>query len=284
MNTDDASKEEEEVELIVQPDDSPATSQRDDNPRKNTGEKLKCKSCNYQTNVPRHLQSHRLAHEGQYQCQRGCKKVAFKTPSLLDEHIKLQHNQTNVTEYACDMCDSKFNAQFQLRQHKSKKHVELNAQIRSNCEYCGQIFTNIEDLKKHLETCDGGFSNVKSKECFYYNRGGCWRGDGCRFAHSKQNDQRIYPECRNGQRCRYLANGVCSFFHAGVGVQNPKPQEYPQQSASEQEGSKFCRFSEDCTRVPNCPLLHSEQDFPRLIRRNNPPLGTRRVSKDWEDY
>ena len=275
ISTNYASNENDEVEINEQPNDKTVTGQNDDISRRNTDQKQKCNSCDYQTSVPRHLQSHKLAHEGQYQCQRGCKKVAFKTVKLLDEHIKLQHSNIDVNEYPCDMCDSEFTAQFQLRQHKTKKHANINVHTSSNCLYCGQIFTYDEDLKNHLENCDGGFSSVKSKECHYYNRGGCRRGDACRFTHIKQRDERIYPECRNGPRCRYMASGVCNFFHAGVGIQNPRHQEDPQQSSSEQEGRKFCRFLEDCSRVPNCPFLHSEQDFPRLPRR---------ASQDWEEY
>ena len=115
----------------------------------------------------------------------------------------------------------------------------------------------------------------------HFSRGDCWRGDACRFSHKSQGNERKYPICRNGPWCKYLSSGICSFFHHGVGVQKPRSQESAHQS---QERRQFCRFTEDCRRVPNCPYLHSEQDFPKLPKKNCPPIGARRIIQAWAEY
>ena len=139
-----------------------------------------------------------------------------------------------------------------------------------------------------MNTCNVGFQTENKKECFYYRKGSCLRGDSCRFQHNDQNYQPSVPECRNGRFCRYLSSGVCSFFHAGVGVQKPK-QEYINPGEQVQEGStikssSWCLFLEDCNRVPNCPYIHSNQDFPKLTKQNSPPILSRRTMNGWEDY
>ena len=62
----------------------------------------------------------------------------------------------------------------------------------------------------------------------------------------------------------------------GIGVQQPKSTSG---NIYEQQGRQWCNFSEDCTRVPNCPFLHSTQDFPALPKRNRPPFGARRMAE-----
>ena len=118
--------------------------------------------------------------------------------------------------------------------------------------------------------------NVNAKECYYYSRGQCWKGELCKFKHEEQRSIRRTPECFNGSGCRYLASGVCRFFHPRVGVQNPA-EPRPQRAG-------FCIYSEECRRVPNCPFVHSAEDFPELAKSPNPPIAARRIAKDWEEY
>ena len=50
-------------------------------------DRIKCHECDFKTRVRTYMKSHRMVHEGQYQCQRGCKEK-FKTWSILDDHHK----------------------------------------------------------------------------------------------------------------------------------------------------------------------------------------------------
>ena len=86
-----------------------------------------------------------------------------------------------------------------------------------------------------------------------------------------------------------MANGVCSFFHRGIGVQNPGNQERQPQSqtsypnkTSQQPTRRWCKFLKDCDRVPNSAFSHYEEDFPKLRKTNNPPIANR--GWGWEEY
>ena len=39
-----------------------------------------------------------------------------------------------------------------------------------------------------------------------------------------QQRREFTPACDRGDRCGYLANGCCNFFHPGVGVQKPREE------------------------------------------------------------
>ena len=140
-------------------------------------------------------------------------------------------------------------------------------------------------MRKHKEMCDAGFVNVdNSKDCFFFiKNGGCLRGTSCRFKHPEIQEAPKAPACRNGRSCKYLASGVCSFFHAGVGIQQPRMNRYPQEIPEKQQRG-WCKFLEECTRVPNCPFLHSDEDFPKLSQHNYPHIGARRMAGAWQDY
>ena len=109
----------------------------------NMGQKQKCKECDFETSVPKYLKSHAIvAHTGQYSCQRGC-KIKFKMLSDLDAHIKVYHKkQPDHTVFKCDKCDATFSAQFQMRQHITKKHSRP-VQLKFDCKFCGQLFPNL---------------------------------------------------------------------------------------------------------------------------------------------
>ena len=136
-------------------------------------------------------------------------------------------------------------------------------------------------MNRHEESCDVGFEKSgNGKECYYYRRGECLKGDLCSFKHQETIERTQTPKCRNGSRCRYFANGVCVFYHPGVGVQKPKLNE----SFQGQEDRVWCRFAEDCFNVPNCPFIHDDQDFPELKKHNTPPIESKRLINAWMDY
>ena len=53
------------------------------------------------------MKSHKLAHTGQYQCQKGCKE-SLKTIQLLDEHHKEKHSKSHTNIFKCEECDHTF--------------------------------------------------------------------------------------------------------------------------------------------------------------------------------
>ena len=157
--------------------------------------------------------------------------------------------------------------------HVKKQH---GANIRLTCANCGFMTDTREYLMDHIIECDN-FEQPKQKECKHFLQGNCSKGNSCKFLHNFEKysrSPRDRPTCRNGNRCRYLANGICSFFHRGIGVQNP-PQ-------LQQTSRGWCTFLEDCYNVPNCQFIHYEEDFPKLSQTNSPPI--RRMESWWQDY
>ena len=113
-----------------------------------TGEKQKCKSCDYKTNIPVHLKGHnRVQHEGQYQCQMGC-KARFVKLSQLDEHVKEKHNVHKAQTFDCGECDKKLSEKHQLRQHLTVKHRETRT---FNCKNSGEVLAGEVEMNNHME-------------------------------------------------------------------------------------------------------------------------------------
>ena len=206
--------------------------------------------------------------------------MRFKVIKDLDKHIAEAHPKPNKpVSFDCEQCNSKFGALFQLRLHIEKKHKQLT---EYSCNYCGEIFTNNERANEHMGGCHMGFEKANVKDRFFFRNGHCLKGDLCTFAHNSSKSRRGTQKCRNGPYCRYLAGGVCSFFHPGIGVQNPKPE--INDANDEGQERAWCRYFKDCSQVPNCPDLHSKEDFPKLPKNNQPPIGAKRMANAWMEY
>ena len=217
--------------------------------------------------------------------------TVFKTWGGLDEHTKTVHGLPKQKHlYQCDQCDEIFPAQYQLRQHTTKKHVTGSSAKGTviTCELCGFKVTSMNEMNDHRKECTSTFQKVTTQICRYFMKGGCLKGTQCRFVHPEVNNSERAPVCKNGPECKYFASGVCSFFHNGVGVQKAWNQyrqfrhqnNYPDHGQNKQ----WCRFLEDCERVPNCAFKHAEEDFPNLPNTNNPPINERNVQGWWAEY
>ena len=257
---------------------------------------FKCADCNFTTKVKKHLKGHSVAHTGQYQCLRGCRKITFKTLYELDMHIKTIHEYNTIpeNEYDCELCGKVFNTQSNLRKHITRNHETTT---KHNCDLCGLVLQNIQQLRKHTENCSegkaGGFQQVRSKLCRYFINGNCWRQDECKFIHNedKKSERSLTPPCKNGTQCLYLARGACKFFHKNVGVQitrsnhkyNSRSHDInSEQQANNRNSRPWCKFLEDCTRTPNCYYKHYDEVFPQLPKTNNPPWINSQSM--WEEY
>ena len=163
-----------------------------------------------------------------------------------------------AVEFKCDLCTSKFTSKHHLRQHVEYKHAKPNIQmpIEVNCEFCGLITKSHQDMINHKRECNCEFIRVGNKVCKYFVNGGCFKGETCAFTHPSEKQFKEAPTCRNGSQCRYLANGVCSFYHRGIGIQRPRNQAQhhqtspPDNSFQQSSTKRWCRFLEDCNRVP----------------------------------
>ena len=81
------------------------------------------------------------------------------------------------------------------------------------CAFCGLITNSAQDMENHKRDCNTQFRAVRKKICRYFAKGGCLKGNECIFSHPSEKQVESAPVCRNGLECRYLANGVCKFYH-----------------------------------------------------------------------
>ena len=172
-----------------------------------------------------------------------------------------------VIIWFCEECGEIFSAMFHLRQHARRKHSN---KPKFECENCGVITQNDIQLTRHKVDCINGYGFIEKQKttCRYFANGHCWKGNQCRFAHKKKEESTIQA-CRNGQACSYLKNKVCKFYHRNTGY-GFRSDHYEQKFID-----KRCKFQDECFRLPNCPFIHEESDFPKLPKINKPPLWER---------
>ena len=144
-----------------------------------------------------------------------------------------ERNQGQIMDYCCNRCGSCFEELKQLNEHKKTYHM-------------GQTFN--------------GFKTVRG-QCHFYLEGRCNKNP-CKFSHGQQQQQQPEqqqeqqqqrsPACTRGQNCRFLAWGICNFFHPGVGVQQPKVQ-----IQNQNMHKKKCHFQLNCWN-PDCAFEHED--------------------------
>ena len=258
--------------------------QSEKNKNKNDEESYKCNKCDYETKIKNHLLGHELKHTGQYQCLQGC-KVAFKTLGELDLHINIRHGgPSRSTEFKCEMRELTFTSQHFVRQHMIKKHTP---NYKTDCDNCGLISGNQQEHWQHIQLCHASYQTINSKKCRYFLKGNCLKGMHCKFLHDRneKKEENEVPVCRNGLTCKYLARGACRYFHQKLGGSNRGSQYtfYQQnQQYHQKPRQKWCRYLENCNRVPECIFKHYEEDFPELPKTNHPPMLER--MSGWEEY
>ncbi|XP_063688670.1 histone-lysine N-methyltransferase PRDM9-like [Bolinopsis microptera] len=140
-----------------------------------------CPYCKYKTDYQQVLTSHMLTHTGdkQYKCTH-CDYTAITKQSLT---LHIYNNHTNKTykcryrqcgvkkpseqelydhistehplqQYRCDVCPMSFNTAGQLGYHK-RTHGDRELESQHECKYCGKLFLQSGDLKKHALTHTG---------------------------------------------------------------------------------------------------------------------------------
>ena len=278
--------------------------------------RFKCNDCDYTTYIKKHLMGHIIAHTGQYQCQsQGC-KLKFQTYNKMDEHTKNDHAPK---DFMCPKCDIPFKAQYESQLHNQKKHTRSmtvecekcgNAfegvndleMHKNNCEHnftrvpkkgcryfangrCnrGEMckFSHQEQMnnKLNIPECRNGLScrYLERGMCMFYHRGAGVQKMNKKNNHTfnKSNKNFSTPECRNGVQCWQLALGKCVFSHSGAREHNRN------ENRNYKFNKGYCYYMEDCSRVPNCPYVHYEQDFPQLPKTGKPPTNPR-VGASWQ--
>ena len=252
-----------------------------------------CNACEKTFRKTQDLDKHMDAKHNEKQCSY-CDTVCDNETELIKHHIECI--DTGVKYVSCKKCDQKF-TNLSMRRHKEV----CKGKLEFDCPECGVIYSSSVLVKKHYDN-EHKFNQVESREvCFHWRRGNCTRMN-CRFAHvghqasrsspSARSSNTRVPACKNGISCEWLKKGNCSYFHTRVGVQRPwvtkeKDQGRGQEDQNRQGvqarqggrahkedgagqgagGRRPCKFDGRCERIPNCPYIHSLQDFPLLNRQ-----------------
>ena len=213
------------------------------------------------------MKGHKLKHTGQYLCQQGC-KFAFKTVNELDNHNERTHSRTvQELPYECEKCGEMFGTIHTLRIHFQRKHTRY----LFACDKCEKTFNTNSEQQDHVAEYHSGFTSIKTKICRYFSKGYCWKENSCLFIHETEKIKA--QMCRNGPNCFYFSNGVCRFGHEETSEKRTNQEE----QKSSRNKYRWCKYQEDCNRVPRCPFSHYELDFPPLPKRTPP-------EEDWQEY
>ena len=269
---------------------------------------VRCNICDWTSNTATHLAGHMTKHRaGQYICGQCGEK--FKTKGELNEHMDQYHKQSQNQQerLSCAKCGKVFSGEHSLKQHISSKHTEIkhlpvghpdqaklkntsNSSISNTahilCGQCGKAFKTGEEVEVHMqvhihieEEEKGTFLEKNElKICRYFKRGFCSKGNQCRFIHSKQYQQPT-PQCDKGSMCTFLKQNRCSFFHPGIGVQNPRKTFSPIQTNE----TRACRYKSQCWKIDVCPFEHPRKGFQFAQKTNRPPMKTNHMNL-WMDY
>ena len=147
-----------------------------------------------------------------------------------------------------------------------------------SCYSCGEIFSTKNALNDHKNDCnETPFEMQKMKECIFFKRGRCNKGEQCLFKHTNSRSKSSSPQCRYGLRCFRFALGQCRFVHP----QNTPPPQPNHNGSQRQREVRYCRYGAACRFLPNCIFFHYDQDFPLLRRRMNPPIRGQPQLNPW---
>ena len=258
-----------------------------------------CNACERNFRTSQDLENHMAAKHEEKHCTFS-EKMFGSEQELVRHHIKCIDHGVSTTQ--CNKCDKLF-TNFALKKHIGK----CQGNQEYDCPECGQIYKTAIGVKKHYDLehkMEAVSSNIV---CKWWRKGNCTNRN-CRYAHVGQQNKVVsestpttsarVPACQNGSNCDWLKKGRCSFFHPKVGVQkpwdrrprdsnedrsqdwrqgggqgrqqHPRPHSNSHKDQVEQSGRTKCKFDGRCDRIPNCPHIHSLEDFPRFQGRRNP--------------
>lgn len=118
-----------------------------------------CDKCDKQFVTQSKLKSHLKTHEG-YACGRdGCDFVASKWTQLR-KHIAVVHKAC----HECDLCNKKFNNNYNLNLHKEIIHSETKHKILCTFEGCDRSYARKSSLMTHIRSAHNGEQHKCTQE------------------------------------------------------------------------------------------------------------------------
>ena len=86
--------------------------------------------------------------------------------------------------------------------------------VNLSCVNCGEIFQDNNALNNHKKECnEKPFERQKMKDCIFFKKGRCNKGEQCLFKHTTSRPKSFAPQCRYGLNCRRFMSGQCRFVH-----------------------------------------------------------------------
>src|SRR5665811_973683 len=85
-------------------------------------------------------------------CKFSCSKCPekFKTQAGLIGHNVLCHNEGNISELSCKICDKVFGAKNNLKSHEKRFHSDTKAEFQ--CNLCSNYFYTKHTLNLHMHS------------------------------------------------------------------------------------------------------------------------------------
>ena len=257
----------------------------------------KCNACNKVFKTNTNLESHIEAKHSEKKCIY-CDLVCDSEDDLVEHHKEC--NDIGTANKTCNKCSNVFTKQG-LQRHQTSCQENKKT---FDCYECGELFPSSIYLKNHKEDTHKMEPVRSRVICKHWKKGICNKGDSCGFSHAGHQNinqtsstRRIItklPSCRNGSSCDWLKRGKCNFFHAqardhgdrqerhlqggqkGGQAQGGRHENRDQGGRQETRGQQSraqggrqpdrdqCKFDGRCERIPNCPYIHSLEDFPIL--------------------
>ena len=240
----------------------------------------RCQACDKLFKEAGDLDKHMKDRHTESDCHM-CNKT-FTTRKEAKEHIC---TEGEIVPQKCEKsyCKKEYASSEALINHMKRAHFGNQRKV---CNMCSEILNANDNMKKHNETCGRVSQPIRNKEkspvvCKHWRRGKCDRGTTCNFSHVgrqdpprqeyQSTDKTIIP-CRNGPSCSFLARSKCDFGHHMTRSHQVEQERRQWQSqgrprtshrSRHQEERIKCRFGAQCDKVPNCPFLHSMEDFPQ---------------------
>ena len=74
--------------------------------------------------------------------------------------------------YVCDICDSTYTTNFNLKRHQNAKHNPefKKPQLEHLCMACTKYFSSIRSLRRHGKSCKGDIDPLQCRYCLLYCR------------------------------------------------------------------------------------------------------------------
>uniref|UniRef100_A0A1I8Q3D1 C2H2-type domain-containing protein n=2 Tax=Stomoxys calcitrans TaxID=35570 RepID=A0A1I8Q3D1_STOCA len=171
-----------------------------------------------QSEYERHIISHFLITNSEYNCSTSCQK-SFGKPEELQKHLMEQHA---TTMYKCGLCSEMFETKVAIQVHFACTHSAETKLFR--CSACMDVFRAESDFNVHVktrhQTVNNNTSPVNSLQCMFC-RTVCSSDLEMQFHLAAHARQFRCPSCPETFHVEFLLDRHMQTHHAGI--ERPAP-------------------------------------------------------------